>query len=395
MRAFQRLSVLLFAAIVLIVSIGLVYQSVASSAGNPAKTQATTARITPSAEAKTTGVLHSTSPTAQPTSNPARPCSSKQRNFQMGIAFPDWGTTSYGQSDTQWLSELPVMQAETDACWVEMPILLHQASLTSTVVTQGPATAQLSSFDYGVRFAHSLGLHVFVTVQLQAAGPQSWSGAIYLPTYALQQQWFESYWQTIKPYMEIAAQDNVEQFALGTEFAWLEQNAPDSLWNGLIDQASQVFAGMLTYDMNWGSLQTPPPSWMRNSHLKMIGISAYAPVVNTPEWVEPKLMPDLWKQTVQTQLDNFSQELGEPIFLSEVGFPNSKDALYRPWQSTDNGSPDPTEQAAACGAVLVNIIPDQHILGSFFWAWNNAQDLNLNTVQASTTIQSYYQSLQA
>lgn len=395
MRTFQRFSVLLLTGVVLLVSIVLVYQSIANSAGKPAITQATTSRITPLATSQTSVVVHRTPTLAEPTPTPAKPCSSNQRSFQMGIASPDWGTTSYGQSDTKWLAELPVMQAATAACWVEMPILLHQSSLTSTVVGSGSATAQLSSFDYGIRFAHSLGLHVFVTMQLQVDGPQPWSGAIYLATYAQQQQWFESYWQAIQPYLATAAQDNVEQIALGTEFAWLEQNAPASLWNGLINQASQVFAGSLTYDMNWGSLQTPPPSWMRNPHLKMIGISAYSPVVNTPGWVDPKLIPGLWKQTVQPQLDNFAQELGEPIFLSEVGFPNSQDALYRPWQSTDNGTPDPAEQAAACGAVLANIIPDQQILGSFFWGWDNAEDLNLNATQASTTIQAYYKSLQA
>jgi hypothetical protein len=312
----------------------------------------------------------------------------------MGIAFPDWGTTAYGQSDTKWLATLPEMQTQTAACWVEMPILFHQSSLTSTSVVQGPATSQLSSFDYGVHIAHSLGLHVFVTAQLQADGPQPWSGAIYFTSYAQEQQWFESYWETIKPYAMLAEQDGVEQFALGTEYAWLEQNAPASLWNGLIDNLSSVFHGTLTYDMNWGSLQMPPPSWMHNKHLKMIGISAYMPLVNTPVRVEPTQISALWKQTVKTQLDNFSIALGEPIFLSEIGYPNSQIALYHPWDSSSPAPSDPQEQAAACDAVLANIIPDQHILGSFFWGWDNTGDFNLHGIQATSVIQTYYKSLQ-
>jgi Glycoside Hydrolase Family 113 len=393
MRAFLRYSVLLLVGVVLIVSVVLVYLSIDGKAGNVARQQVSNSGTTLAAASKT--AVDNTPITPELTATPKPPCKSKQRSFQMGIAYPDWGTTSYGPSDTKWLSDLPVMQAETSACWVEMPVLLHQSSLTSTVVTQGPATAQLSSFDYGVRFAHSLGLHVFVTIQLQVAGSQPWSGAITLWSYSQQQQWFMSYWQAIKPYVETVAQDNVEQFALGTEYAWLEQNAATSLWNGLIDEVSQVFPGTLTYDMNWGSLQTPPPSWMRNPHLKMIGISAYSPLVNTPERVDPQLIPNLWKQTVKPQLDNFSRKLGEPIFLSEVGFPNGKYALYRPWQSADNGGPDPVEQAAACGAVLKDIIPDQNILGSFFWGWDNTEDFNLYAVQATTVIQSYYKALQA
>jgi hypothetical protein len=98
---------------------------------------------------------------------------------------------------------------------------------------------------------------------------------------------------------------------------------------------------------------------------------------------------------VQRDLDNFSIAVGRPIFLSEVGFPNCQLALYQPWNSYCTAPLDPQEQAAACEAVLANIIPDRRILGSFFWGWDNAEDLNLHTVPASSIIQSYYKSLQA
>jgi hypothetical protein len=392
MRAFQRYSVLLLVAVVLIVSVGLVYLSIAD---NAAKQQANNSRTTTPTGSETASGVQNTPITPQVTATPKPPCDSKQRSFQMGIAFPDWGTTSYGPSDTKWLTELPVMQAETSACWVEMPILLHQESLTSTVVMQGPATAELSSFDYGVRFAHSLGLHVFVTMQLQSAGSEPWSALINFSTYAQEQQWFQSYWQVVKPYAMIAEQDGVEQFALGTEYRWLEQNAPASLWNGLIGELSNVYTGALTYDMDWSALHYSPPSWMRNPHLKMIGISSYSPLVDTPVRVDPKQIPALWAQTAQRDLDNFSIALGRPIFLSEVGFPNCQLALYQPWNSHCTAPLDPQEQAAATGAALANAIHDQRILGSFFWGWDNVLDFNLYAVQATKVIQSYYKSLQA
>ena len=240
------------------------------------------------------------------------------------------------------------MQEVTAACWVEMPILFHQGGCTATSVVQGPATANLASFDSGVRLAHSLGLKVFVTVQLQTADKDfPWAGSIYFNSLAQEQQWFASYWQTLKPYAVLAQQDKVEQFALGTEFAWLEQNAPASLWNGLIDQLSSVYHGTITYDMNWGSLQTPPPSWMHNPHLKMIGISAYSPLISSPTHVDPRQVFALWKQTVKVELDNFSIALGEPIFLSEIGYPDSANALYHPSDPSSTAPADPQEQAAA------------------------------------------------
>lgn len=396
MRVFQRYSILLLVGIVLIVSGSLIYLFITGDARNTSTQQATNTGTTPHDGSKTAVVgLTNTPATSEPKPLPAKPCSSKQRNFQMGVAFPDWGTTAYGASDTKWLTELPAMQAGTAACWVEMPVLLHQSSLTSTSVVQGPATSQLSSFDYGVRFAHTLGLHVFVTMQLQSAGSQPWSALINFSTYAQERQWFESYWQAVKPYAVDAEQNGVEQFALGTEYRWLEQNAPASLWNGLIEELSQVFHGTITYDMDWSALHNSPPSWMRNPHLKMIGISSYSPLVYTPVRVDPKRIRGLWVQMVQRDLDNFSIALGKSIFLSEVGFPNCREALYQPWNSWCTAPKDPQEQAAATDAALANIIPDQHILGSFFWGWDNTEDFDLNAVQATSVIQSYYKSLQA
>src|SRR5260370_13238835 len=344
MRSYQKNSVLLLIGIIVIVSASLVYLFTAgkTSTTEHAVERPTVARHPPLAELSQ--------------SHPVKPCSSKQRDFQMGVAFPDWGTTAYGASDTKGLTELPDMQKETAACWVEMPVLFHQSSLTSTTVTQGPATSQLSSFNYGVQLAHALGLHVFVTLQLEVAGPEPWSGAISFSTYAQEQEWFESYWQAIKPYAVAAAQDSVEQLAVGTEYEWLEQNAPASLWNGLIAELSNVFPGTLTYDMNWGSLQTPPPSWMRNTHLKMIGVSAYSPLVDTPQRVDPKQIYALWKQTVKRELDNFSIALGEPILLSEVGFPNSVDALYHPWEQFTTAPPGPPPHEAAGYTVATKLI---------------------------------------
>jgi hypothetical protein len=252
-----------------------------------------------------------------------------------------------------------------------------------------------SSFDYGVRFAHALGLHIFVTPLLQVSGPQSWAGAIHFATYEQEQQWFNSYWQAIKPYVVIAAQAGVEQFALGTEYEWLQDHAPDSLWNTLIANVRSVFPGTLTYDMNWTSLSMQPRSWMHNPDLKMIGVSAYLSLTDTPERIDPSRISSLWKQTVQHPLDLFAIALGKPIFISEIGYRNSSDALYHSWESNSTAPPDPVEQAAVYDAALANMLSDQHILGSFFWGWDDTGAFDLHGLQATNVIQAHYTSFQA
>jgi hypothetical protein len=380
----QKKSFLLLLGGIVVVSANLVYLF---TAGN--------AFIQQSDRATTTSKVSNTPITELSQLPPPRACNAKQRHFQMGVAFPQWGPTAYGEDDTKWLAEMPVMHTQTGACWIEMPLLFSQSSLSSTTVTQGPSTPSVSSFNYGLHFAHDLGFHIFVTPLLQVNGSQPWSGAIQFATSEQEQHWFESYWQAIKPYAVAAAQASVEQLALGTEYEWLQDHAPDSLWNTLIRQLRSVFPGTLTYDMNWTSLPKTPPSWMHNANLKMIGVSAYLPLIATPERVDPKQIFHLWKQTVKRALDDFALKLGEPIFISEVGYRNSADALYHSWEPTSSAPPDPEEQAAACDAALANIIPDQHLLGSFFWAWDDAESLNLKGLQAATVIHSHYKSLQA
>lgn len=323
-----------------------------------------------------------------------KPCTLKQ-NFQMGVSFPQWSPAGYGASDTKWLTELTQMQHQTAACWVGMPILFNQASLSSTTITTGISTPSTTSFAYGVGYAHSLGLHVFVTPLIDVNGPQSWSGSIFFSTYDQEQQWFMSYWQVIKPYVTIAAQLGVEQFAIGTEYEWLQRNAPATLWNGLIANIRSIYHGTLTYDMNWTSLQYQPPTWMRNPTLKFIGVSAYLPIANTQERVDPTQMFALWKITVKRSLDDFSKALGEPILISEIGYRNSADTLYHSWETTSTALADPVEQAGACDAALANAIPDPHILGTFFWGWDDTGSFSLKGLQAASVVHTHYSSLQA
>ena len=334
-------------------------------------------------------------PTSTPTSPPAA-CHLKQRNFETGVAFPQWSPTAYSESDTSWLRGLRDIRTQTSACWIEMPVLFFQPSLTSTTVTTTQqSTPTLASFSYGVHAARALGYHVFVTPLLTVGGPQPWSGAISFTTFQQEHQWFEDYWQALKPYAVASAQAGVEQLALGTEYEWLQKFAPDALWNELIAHLRSVFPGALTYDMNWTTLQSPPRAWMRNADLKMIGISAYLPIINTPERIDPKQIPVLWKNTVKLALDTFATKLGKPIFISEIGYRNSADALYHSWESTSTAPPDPQEQAAACDAALANVIPDSRIAGIFFWGWDDVGAFRLSGQPAVAALDRWYSSLQA
>jgi Glycoside Hydrolase Family 113 len=314
--------------------------------------------------------------------------------FQTGLVFPRLGSTSYSQKDTAWLSGIREIQVQTGAHWIEIPIAFSQASLTSTSVSAGPDAPAISSFAYGIRAAHALGFHVFVTPILSTRRAPYWSGAINFSTFQQEQAWFESYWQALKPYVRAAAQEGVEQLAVGTEFEWLEQFAPEVLWNRLIAHIRNVFPGTLTYDMNWSAVLTSPSKWLRNPDLNMIGISAYFPLIDISMRVDSKRLSDLWMATERNALDTLATALDKPILLSEIGYRDSADAVYRTWEGNSAALADPEEQALACDAAMINVFDDPHIVGTFFWGWDDVSAFRLRGMPATAVIHTWYTSLE-
>ena len=298
-----------------------------------------------------------------------KPDAGQQRvDLQTGVIFPQWGNIAYSAKDRNWQVGLHEIQQQTAAQWIGLAINLYQPSLISTQVQTNQATPTPQATIEGIRAARAMGYHVFVFPQLTVAGPVSWSGNIQFPTQQLAQAWFNSYWLAYKPYVEAAAQAGAEELAVGSEYELLQPAAP-ALWNQLIERVHQVFPGKLTYDMNWSSLYYPLPAWLHNANLSAIGVSVYTPLTNTPERLNPDTLPALWRTTIGTLLDSFSEQVGKPVLISEIGYRNSSDALYNPWEVTTSAQNDPLEQAAAYNAALTNIVADHHIAGVFAWAW--------------------------
>ena len=316
--------------------------------------------------------------------------------FEAGVTYPQWTPTGYSKSDSRWTSGIQDIETQTHAYWIQMPLLFEQSSLSSTTVTTGVSTPTITSFVEGIQAAHAQGYHVFVTPLLTVrSGSMAWSGAISFSTQQDEQRWFASYWQTLAPYILAAQQNGVEQLAIGTEEEWLQQYAPDVLWNALIQNIRTVFSGKLTYDMNWTALSKTPPSWMYNSNLSTIGVSAYLSLSETRQRVNPQQMAALWKTIVETQLDTFAIKLGKPVLISEIGYRNSADALYHVWESTSSAPADTAEQAAACNAALANATQDPHISGIFFWGWDDVGAFALHETPAASVLHHWYSALNA
>jgi hypothetical protein len=289
-------------------------------------------------------------------------------NFQTGVVFPQWGTTAYSVTNGNFIYGLKEIHEQTGARWVQIPITLYQSDFRTTHLDPSEQTVTPESLAEGVRAAHARGYKVFVA-PLLTVGATGWAGDIRLRNKRDTSAWFDNYFQSLQPYLQVATQEHVEQFALGTEYEALESQSSD-LWNTLIDRAHTVYPGVLTYDMNWTAALKPPQDWMTNPNLSYLGVSVYRPLTTRPAPRDADGLTTLWQYKIGDVLDTLSVKSGKPIVVSEIGYRNSADALYQPWQWKSSAPADPDLQAAAYEAALQNMIRDPYIVGAFFWGWS-------------------------
>jgi hypothetical protein len=313
------------------------------------------------------------SPTAaHPTATPipfARP------ELQAGVAFPRWDPSGYGTRDTDWRQGLVVLQQQTGARWVSIVVNLYQDTFQSTTIHAGSGTPSLQALEQGIAYAHSLHLKVFVEPLLTVIEQPQWDGLIAFSSYDQAQEWFDGYWSGYAPYVREAAAAGADELGIATELQALEQQ-PAALWNTLIARARAAFPGALTYDINWNSLINndsllPIPSWMRNPALDFLGVSEYQPIAQSPHSLSTSEIGSVWQQQLLPVLDNLSQITGKQVILSEIGYRNATDALYRPWDHNTSAPADPQLQADAYAAAAQAAFADKHVAGLFFWAWDN------------------------
>ena len=290
-------------------------------------------------------------------------------NFQAGIIFPQTGTNAYGPQDTNWQSGLSDIADQTAARWIALTINFEQASSSATSVQATTSTPSPAMVAAGIELARSQGYHIFVQPQLTIQGAQSWAGYIQFSSQPQAQAWFDSYWHAYQPYIQAAAQAGADELAVGTELERLQPHW-NTQWEQLIARVHGSFPGMLTYDMNWTSMDYAVPDWMHNANLAAIGVSVYTPLTTTPQHVSPQNMATLWSKKIGQPLDALAQTLHKPVLISEIGYQDSSDALYNPWQMQAKITPDEQEQAAAYNAALQYVVTDTVLEGIFFWAWS-------------------------
>jgi hypothetical protein len=325
----------------------------------------------------------SVSPTPTPIPRPV-----EQYGFQKGIVYPGWSRSAYGLSDRRWQESLQEIRRSTAAEWLEMPVLFSQSTPDTVDIGVDQAAPSVASFVAGVRKAHEVGFKVFLAPLLTVRQPGGWA-ALVMPAPENQQRWFDHYWQALRPYVEAAEANGVEQIALATEMEWLQSNASSTLWRQLIERVRSIYTGNLTYDINWSTMDQPP-AWLRDPRLTFIGVSEYISLSEAPVRLDAQTMIELWREQIKTRLDQLAEQLNRRIVITEIGYRNSADALYQVWSPTSTAPADPQEQADAYNAALTNVMTDEHLAGIFFWGWDGVARFSIRGQKASEVLHRWY-----
>ena len=222
----------------------------------------------------------------------------------------------------------------------------------------GPATTA------PLRLAHEREMATMLKPHLAYwRSPFSWRGEITFDEEAQWQRFFAGYRAFILHQAELAEAEGATVFAVGTELhKTLHREAE---WREVIAEVRAVYSGKLTYAANW-DVYRQVPFW---DALDLVGVQCYFPLSEADAPTDDELVEG-WRR-VLAELAGYSESVGRPILLAELGYAASTAAARYPWKDDPVG--DPPAAAALklrCMRVALRMIETEPaIVGVFLWKW--------------------------
>ncbi|MEM7165271.1 MAG: hypothetical protein AAF581_07395 [Planctomycetota bacterium] len=259
--------------------------------------------------------------------------------------------------------------ADTGAGWVSLCINFYQDKVDSSEVgIDAPHTATWERITCTIRQAHALGLRVFIfpILLIQNPGENDWRGTIQ-PTN--RDAWYSGYHALILRIAKLAAAEKAEMLSIGSEFNSMQTDT--ARWRALIADVRAVYPGLVTYSVNWDSLEDPEFF----DALDIIGMTTYFSLTDKDDPTVAELQAKLTEIRDDVLTWQFQHKM--PLLFTEVGFPSQDGANKDPWNYYISTVPDLGEQRD-CYEAFTNVwdgVPGLH--GLFFYNWfgvGGAQD---------------------
>ncbi len=214
-----------------------------------------------------------------------------------------------------------------------------------------------------IRLAHAAGIKTMLKPQVWIHG--KWTGELDFDDEKMCAEWEADYEKYILGNAQLAENQGVELFCIGTEFRAHIKKRPQ-FWSGLIEKTRAIFHGKLTYSANWDDWQDVP-FWEK---LDFIGLGGYFPLVDEKAPTVERLV-EAW-QPILEKLKAFSAAQGRPILFTEYGYLTVDGCSWKNWELENGISSRPINQAAQANAInaLHTVFQKEDWwAGSFLWKW--------------------------
>lgn len=276
-----------------------------------------------------------------------------------GFNFPCWAQDCYASGGvSQSLAEL----AKTGAGWVAFTPTWFTRSVDDSSVARAGGTVSDDALRAGLRQARSLGLTPVLKPHVDVMSGQ-FRGRISPKDEA---SWWRDYRGMILHYAQLAAEEKVGLFVVGTELAELAGPAHRGQWTQLIADVRAVYPGPLTYAANVYDFPVIP-FWPQ---LDYVGIDGYFPAPGGHDVA-------LLRAGLSTYLPlvwSVSRAAGKPVLFTEVGISSQQGASLKPWDYGSFGRVDDQEQSAYLQAFLATFAAKSFCSGFLYWAWDTDPD---------------------
>lgn len=191
--------------------------------------------------------------------------------------------------------------------------------------------------------------HQFYTGNLDFKTNQEW------------EKWETDYQKYILEFAQIAQDENVALFCLGTELGNAIAKRPD-YWLQLILKIKTIYKGKLTYAANWDDFDKVP-FW---NQLDYIGIDAYFPISENENPTVNELKKG-WKKHLE-KIETLEKKWHKKILFTEFGYRNSNFVGKEPW-AENNAEINNEAQANAYQAFFETFKNKKWFAGCFVWKW--------------------------
>lgn len=275
-----------------------------------------------------------------------------------GIALGLYSETS-ARHGLAWPPD-PSPIAELGANTVLLSVRWTMNDVHSSFIERGPDTVSDADLRRVVRAAHRNRLQVVLvpTIVLREGSSNEWRGNIAPNNRTL---WWQSYDAMVLHYAAFAERCEVSAIVIAHE---LSSMIEASRLAPLVDRVRSSFHGSLAIVLNHDALEQALPF----DTFDLVGVSAYFPLT---EGLDPSAseLAAGWERAAR-ELRDFSNRLGRPITIFEVGYPSVDGAARRPWDYTTAAPIDMEEQAESYRAAVDAFERLQGVVdGAIFWEW--------------------------